>query len=112
MVAHEIAPRSLNDLLDPRWKDKLAMDTTDYDWLASLIDYYGRDKALEFAGRLAKQEINFRRGLTLLAQLAVAGEFPVVIDVFPEEILQIKRGGPPAAFVLSKPFLPVKRPTT
>jgi len=112
MVARETAPRSFNDLLDPRWKDKLAMDTTDYDWLASLIDYYGRDKALEFAGRLAKQQINFRRGLTLLAQLAVAGEFPVVIDVFPEEILPMKRAGAPAEFVLSEPFVPVKTPTT
>jgi iron(III) transport system substrate-binding protein len=112
MVARENAPRSFNDLLDPRWKDKLAMDTTDYDWLASLIDFYGRDKALEFAGRLAKQQINFRRGLTLLAQLAVAGEFPLVIDVFPEEILPMKRAGAPAEFVLSEPFVPVKTPTT
>ena len=112
MVARENAPRSFNDLLDPRWKDKLAMDTTDYDWLASLIDFHGRDKALEFAGRLAKQQINFRRGLTLLAQLAVAGEFPVVIDVFPEEILPMKRAGAPAEFVLSEPFVPVKTPTT
>jgi iron(III) transport system substrate-binding protein len=112
MVARENAPRSFQDLLDPRWKDKLAMDTTDYDWLASLIDYYGRDKAIEFAGRLAKQQINFRRGLTLLAQLAVAGEFPVVIDVFPEEILPMKRAGAPAEFVLSEPFVPVKTPTT
>jgi iron(III) transport system substrate-binding protein len=112
MVASEIAPRTFNDLLDPRWKDKLAMDTTDYDWLAALIDFYGRNKALEFAGRLAKQQINFRRGLTLLAQLAVAGEFPVVIDVFPEEILPMKRAGAPAEFVLSEPFVPVKTPTT
>lgn len=112
MVEREIAPRTFNDLLDPRWKDKLAMDTTDYDWLASLIDFYGRDKAIEYAGRLAKQQLNFRRGLTLLAQLAVAGEFPVVIDVFPEEILPMKRAGAPAEFVLAEPFVPVKTPTT
>jgi len=47
---------------DPRWKDKSGMDTTDYDWLASLIDYYGRGKALEFAGKLAKQQLNPRVG--------------------------------------------------
>src|SRR3954465_7122027 len=75
MIANDTLPRSFEDLLDPRWKDKLGMDTTDYDWLASLIDYYGRDKTIELAGRLAKQQLNFRRGPTLLAQLAVAGEF-------------------------------------
>jgi iron(III) transport system substrate-binding protein len=75
MVPREKAPQSFDDLLDPRWKDKMGMDTTDYDWLASLIDFYGRGKALEFAGKLAKQKLNLRRGPTLLAQLAVAGNF-------------------------------------
>jgi len=69
MIARDKAPQSFEDLLDPRWKDKLGMDTTDYDWLASLIDYYGRGKALEFAEKLSKQQLNLRRGPTLLAQL-------------------------------------------
>ena len=68
---------SFDDLLDPQWKDKMGLDTTDYDWLASLIDFYGRGKALEFAGKLAKQQLNFRRGPTLLAQLAWRENFPL-----------------------------------
>jgi len=111
-VGRDKAPHSFDDLLDPRWKDKLGMDTTDYDWLASLIDFYGRSKALEYAGKLAKQKLNFRRGPTLLAQLAVAGEFPVVIDAFPEEIMQMKNARAPADFIFSEPFVPVKTPTT
>jgi iron(III) transport system substrate-binding protein len=112
MVARDKAPQSFEDLLDPRWKDKLGMDTTDYDWLASLIDYYGRGKALEYAGKLAKQQLNLRRGPTLLAQLAVAGEFPIVIDAFPEEIMQMKSAKAPADFIFSEPFVAVKTPTT
>jgi iron(III) transport system substrate-binding protein len=112
MVSRDKAPQSFDDLLDPRWKDKMGMDTTDYDWLASLIDFYGRSKALEFAGKLAKQQLNMRRGPTLLAQLVVAGEFPIVIDAFPEEIIQMKNAKAPADFVFSEPFVPVKTPTT
>ena len=112
MVARDKAPQSFEDLLDPRWKDKLGLDTTDYDWLASLIDFYGRSKALEYAGKLAKQKLNMRRGPTLLAQLAVAGEFPVVVDAFPEEIMQMKNARAPADFIFSEPFVPVKTPTT
>ena len=112
MVARDKAPQSFEDLLDPRWKDKLGMDTTDYDWLASLIDYYGRGKALELAGRLSKQQLNLRRGPTLLVQLAVAGEFPIVIDAFPEEIMQMKNAKAPADFIFSEPFVAVKTPTT
>jgi iron(III) transport system substrate-binding protein len=112
MVAPDRAPRSLEDLLKPQWKDKLGMDITDYDWLAALIDYYGRDRAMELANKLARQQVNFRRGSTLLAQLAIAGEFPIVIDVFPEEVLQLKRAGAPAEFIFSEPLVPVKTPTT
>src|SRR5882724_9034668 len=112
MVGRDKAPQSFDDLLDPRWKDKLGMDTTDYDWLASLIDFYGRSKALDYTSKLAKQKLNFRRGPTLLAQLAVAGEFPVVIDAFPEEIMQMKNAWAPADFIFSEPFVPVKTPTT
>ena len=112
MVARDKAPQSFEDLLDPRWKDKLGMDTTDYDWLASLVDYYGRGKALELAGKLAKQQLNLRRGPTLLAQLAVAGEFPIVVDAFPEEIMQMRNAKAPADFIFSEPFVAVKTPTT
>ena len=112
MIPRDRAPKSMDDLLSPQWKDKLGMDTTDYDWLASLIDYYGRNRALEFSGRLAKQQLNVRRGPTLLTQLAVAGEFPIVIDAFPEEVLQLKNAQAPADFVFPEPFVPVKTPTT
>ena len=112
MVSRDKAPKSFDDLLDPQWKDKLGMDTTDYDWIAALIDYYGRSKAIEFAGQLAKQQLNMRRGPTLLAQLAVAGEFPIVIDAFPEEVLQLKNAKAPVDFTFSEPFVAVKTPTT
>ena len=112
MLARDKAPQTFEDLLDPRWRDKLGMDTTDYDWLATLIDFYGRTKALEFAGKLAKQNLNMRRGPTLLTQLAVAGEFPIVIDAFPEEVLQMKNAKAPADFIFSEPFVAVKTPTT
>jgi iron(III) transport system substrate-binding protein len=112
MVPRDKAPKSFEDLLDPQWKDKLGMDTTDYDWIAALIDYYGRKQAVEFAGRLSKQQLNMRRGPTLLAQLAVAGEFPIVIDAFPEEVLQLKNAKAPVDFTFSEPFVAVKTPTT
>jgi ABC-type Fe3+ transport system substrate-binding protein len=65
-----------------------------------------------FAVKMAKQQLNLRRGPTLLAQLAVAGEFPVVIDAFPEEAVQMKNTKAPVDFVFSEPFVPVKTPTT
>ena len=112
MIPRDKAPQSFDDLLNPAWRDKMGMETTDYDWLASLIDFYGRAKALDYASKLVKQQLNLRRGPTLLAQLAVAGEFPIVIDAFPEEVAQMKNAKAPVDFVFSEPFVPVKTPTT
>jgi iron(III) transport system substrate-binding protein len=112
MVARESAPRTFQDLLNPRWRGQLGIDSTDYDWLATLIDAYGRSAAVDMAGKLAKQNLNMRRGPTLLSQLTVAGEFPIVIDAFPEEALQLKAAQAPVDFVISEPFVPVKTPTT
>jgi iron(III) transport system substrate-binding protein len=105
------APRSIEDLVDPRWKGKLGLEAQDYDWLAALIEYYGEQRAKEIAGRLAKQEIQLRRGVTLLSQLVVAGEFPVQIDAFPEEAFNLKSSGAPVDYVFPEPFVPVKSPT-
>ena len=88
MVPLNLAPKSNEDLLDPRWKGKLGLEATDYDWLASLIDHYGMNRATEFARSLAKQNPQMRRGTALLSQLVVAGEFPIMIDAFPEEALE------------------------
>ncbi|HWP58032.1 MAG TPA: extracellular solute-binding protein [Candidatus Acidoferrales bacterium] len=106
------APRTFDALLEPKWKDMLGLESTDYDWLASLIDYYGTNRALEFAKNLARQNLQLRRGTSLLSQLVVAGEFPVMIDAFPEEAIDLKNARAPVDFLFPEPFVPVKTPTT
>ena len=106
------APKSFEALLDPAWKDKLGLESTDYDWLAALIDHYGMNRALEFAKALARQNLQMRRGTSLLSQLVVAGEFPIMIDAFPEEAVELKNSKAPADFLFPEPFVPVKTPTT
>ena len=36
MLAAKDAPRNYPDLLDPKWKGKMLMDSTDYDWFGTL----------------------------------------------------------------------------
>ena len=66
---------------------------------------------MEFARKLARQEPHRRRGPQLFSQLAVAGEFPIVIDAFPEEVLALKNAKAPVDFIFPEPFVPVKTPT-
>src|SRR5262249_60479020 len=41
-VKKEEAPRVLEDLLKPRWKGKLTMDSQSYVWFGTILQYMGR----------------------------------------------------------------------
>jgi iron(III) transport system substrate-binding protein len=77
MTGAKEAPRDYPDLLDPKWKGKMLMDSTDYDWFGTLITVWGREKTIQYMQRLAKQEPLWRRGHGLTAQLVGAGETPL-----------------------------------
>lgn len=76
-VAAKEAPRDYTDLLDPKWKGKIAMDERDYTWYGTLVHTWGKEKAERYMKQLASQAPQFRRGHALIAQLVVAGEFPL-----------------------------------
>ena len=73
-------------------KGKIGLDEEEFEWYGTMIDYWGREKALKFMKALAAQQPQLRRGHNLLAQLMAAGEFPVAV-VFPFEMEQFKRKG-------------------
>lgn len=92
------APRDWADLLQPRWKGKLALDENEIEWYASMLDYLGRDKGTAFMRALAAQQPQLRRGHTLLAKLLVAGDFPLAI-VHAAEMDEARRQGAPVDWV-------------
>jgi iron(III) transport system substrate-binding protein len=94
MIAEKDRPKDWPDLLEPRWKGKLGIDEEEFEWYGTMIDYWGREKAVKYMKTLAAQQPQLRRGHSLLAQLMAAGEFPIAL-VFPFEIEQLKRRGAP-----------------
>ena len=94
LVKPSQAPRDWPDLLDPKWKGRLAMDEDEVEWFASMLDYYGREKGMGFMQALARQEPQLRRGHTLLSKLLSAGDFPLAI-VHAQEMDQGRRRGEP-----------------
>lgn len=98
LVKPSQAPRDWPDLLDPKWKGKLAMDEDEVEWFASMLDYYGREKGMGFMQALARQEPQLRRGHTLLSKLLSAGDFPLAI-VHAQEMDQGRKRGEPVDWV-------------
>jgi iron(III) transport system substrate-binding protein len=92
------APKSWEDLLEPRWKEKFAMDESDVEWYAAMLDYLGGEKGAAFMRSLARQNPQFRRGHSLLAKLLIAGDFPLAL-VHAAEMDEARRAGAPVDWV-------------
>jgi iron(III) transport system substrate-binding protein len=96
-------PRNYNDLLQPRWRGrKISLDDTYATFLQGLISSWGKDKALEYLKKLAEQEPVVMRGSTVRAQLAAAGEFPLVI-AYANIIQYLAEKGAPVDWVALEP---------
>ncbi|OGQ19357.1 MAG: hypothetical protein A3C54_05385 [Deltaproteobacteria bacterium RIFCSPHIGHO2_02_FULL_60_17] len=98
LVAPKDAPKTYSDLLDPKWKGKILMDSTDYDWFGTLITVWGREKAVKYMEALARQDIQWRRGHGLVAQLLAAGEAPLGW-AYNFRIERMKKDGAPVEWV-------------
>jgi len=98
LVARDQAPKSWEDLLDAKWRSKIAMDEDMYSWYAAMSLAWGRERAQRYMRALAKQDIQLRRGQTLIAQLMAAGEFHMGM-VLAHRIEKMKEQGAPVEWV-------------
>jgi iron(III) transport system substrate-binding protein len=102
LVAAKDAPASYEDLLNPKWKGLIGLETEEYQWFYHLIQIMGRDKGLDFMKKFARQEPQMRKGHTLLAQLVAAGEVALATVVYSNRIERMKGSGAPVDWVRFK----------
>src|SRR3982751_888832 len=88
-------PASYEDLLDPRWAGRLAIESTDVLWFAALVKAMGEEKGLAFFRRLAAMKPQVRSGHILGAQLVASGEIPLFIDAYNNNMETLKKAGAP-----------------
>ncbi len=106
-VKKEEAPKTYEDLLDPKWKGRMSLDNQDMDLMGTLLEYWGREKTLKYFRDLAKNEPTMRRGHTFQAQILAAGEVHVAPWLYGYRPLTMMRKGAPLEIVLLKPVLSV-----
>lgn len=104
-VAKQDAPKSYQDLLDPKWKGNLGMDPDEAEWFRALISIWGKEKTVKYFSDLARQGPSMRRGHTLLSNFLAAGEFPVAVNTFGHRILELKSEGAPVELVHAEPIV-------
>ena len=109
LVAPADVPKTYEDLLDPRWKGKMAWrigDATGADFfLTNLRLAWGEDKAIDYFKKLARQNIiNFAAGSArTLVDRVIAGEYPLALGIFAHHPLSSKNKGAPVDSQLLAP---------
>jgi len=100
-------PRIYEDLLDPKWKGRFSLDTSDAQNMGTLLEYWGKERGIEYFEKLANNNPTLRRGKTLQAQIVAAGEVDFAAWLYGYRVLQMKQTGAPVDVVLLKPTLSV-----
>jgi len=112
LVSKTNVPRNHEDLLHPKWKGQMSLDTEDYDLLTGLEVAWGEEKAQTYLRKLVKQELRVVRGRTHQAQLLAAGEYPISIGLYLHRIAVLKSQGAPVDYVFLDPVISKPIPVT
>ena len=105
LVAKNELPGSYDDLLNPKWKDKLGLEDAAYVWFVNLLKIKGEKQGIDYMRRLARQGVSLRSGTTLLANLVAAGELPLAIDLYATDVERTKKAGAPLDWVAFDPTI-------
>jgi iron(III) transport system substrate-binding protein len=113
MVSKDAAPKSYKDLLNPKWKGGIAMDTEPYNWFVVSLRYVerrdGKEAALDFMKKLAAQQMQWRKGHSLIGQLMAAGEFPLAAELQVHTVERAKAQGAPVEWSVLDGVIPISK---
>jgi iron(III) transport system substrate-binding protein len=95
-VRNDELPHTWEDLLAPKWKGKLAIESDDHEWLAAVIAEMGEAKGTEFFRQLvATNGLKVHSGHALMTNLVASGEVPLALTVYQYSVEQAKKKGSP-----------------
>ncbi len=103
LVKPEEVPKGYEDLLDPKWKGNMSIDTEPGRALAGWLVAWGEERTRKFLRKLLQNGALLRRGHTLQAQLMCAGEFKIAVEIYPDAVARLRRNGCPATIVFPDP---------
>jgi len=106
LIKKEELPKSFNDLLDPKWKGKLGIESKAEEWYSKVISVMGEEKGLKYFRELvAKNGMSARLGASLLHNLVIAGEVPMALTVYIDLPEKDKRAGKPVDWFALDPVV-------
>ena len=102
----EDLPKSFEDLLDPKWKGKLGIETEDFDWFAATVTSMGEARGVKlFRDIVANNGISVRKGHSLLTNMVGSGEVPLALTVYNYMPEAARKKGVPIGWFALEPVI-------
>lgn len=98
LVAQSELPKTWEDLLNPKWRGKIAIQDTAYEWIGALRKEWGVERTTQFMTRLAPNVV-VRRGNSQIVELTAAGEFAFFLNAYGDITWSFIQKGAPIAFL-------------
>ena len=98
LLRADAAPKTYEDLLQPRWKNSFSMSNSAVLWYTGFLKFYGEEKGRDYMNKLAAQKPLFRDSESIITQLLAAGEFPLGLT-YSHQVGTMKRKGAPLDWV-------------
>ena len=108
LVARDAAPRTYEDLLDPKWKGQMAWATSPAAggpmFIGSILGIMGPDKGMVYLEQLSKQGIrNLNVSTRAVVDQMIAGEFPISLYIFNHHTVISANQGAPSDWIPLEP---------
>jgi iron(III) transport system substrate-binding protein len=105
LIRKEDLPRTYEGFLDPKWKGRIGIESSDAVWMAGIVKSWGQERGMKFLNGLSAMKPDVRSGHTLVAQLVAAGEVPVGLTTYSSGAVSGKRSGAPIDWVPVEPVI-------
>jgi ABC-type Fe3+ transport system substrate-binding protein len=108
LVSREEAPRTYEDLLQPRWRGQMAWSTSAGSggpiFVGNILLTLGPEKGMAYLEQLSKQGIrNINASGRAVLDQAIAGEFPIALQIFNHHTVISAAQGAPADWIPLEP---------
>lgn len=111
LVSDADAPKTYEDLLDPKWKDKMVWAVVGEPsgapgFIGNALITMGEEKGMDYLKKLAKQNItNMTTSQRTVLDRVILGDFPLGLMIFNHHTLISSQQGAPTKILKVEPFV-------
>jgi iron(III) transport system substrate-binding protein len=81
-VSRKDAPKSWEDLLQPKWKGEILFDESSLEETMALLGAWGKEKTVNYLTKLSQQQLLIRIGRDTTTQMMMAGEAALAVTTY------------------------------